>query len=97
MAKAIASLDAFIQKWKAQSGKYTGDYLITPEGLVRNNMDEELGRGGYYQERACTSESQVMMVRGYLRAYQATKETRYLTTAQTFADALIKYFFFGVL
>ena len=97
MTKAIASLDAFIQKWKAQSGKYTGDYLITPEGLVRNNMDEELGRGGYYQERACTSESQVMMVRGYLRAYQATKETRYLTTAQTFADALIKYFFFGVI
>ena len=96
MTTAIASLDTFVQHWKAKSGHYTGDYLITPEGLVRNNMDEEQGRGGYYQERACTSESQVMMVRGYLRAYQATKESRYLSAAHTFADALIKYFFFGV-
>ncbi|GEM_PF-2099980 len=97
MSTAITSLDGFIQKWKAQKDKYTGDYLITPEGLIRNNMDDELGRGGYYQERACTSESQVMMVRGYVRAYQATKESRYLTSARTFADALIKYFFFGVI
>ena len=62
-AAAIASLDTFIQHWKAKSGKYSGTYLITPEALVRNNMDDELGRGGYYQERACTSERQVMMVR----------------------------------
>ncbi len=100
MATAIGNLDTFIHRWTARSGKspggYSGDYIITPEGLVRNNMDEEQGRGGYYQERACTSESQVMMVRGYLRAYQATKENRYLTVAHTFADALIKYFFFGV-
>ncbi|MEI7694876.1 MAG: hypothetical protein WCI64_04410 [Chlorobium sp.] len=96
-AAAIASLDTFIQHWKAKSGKFSGTYLITPEALVRNNMDEEQGRGGYYQERASTSESQVMMVRGYLRAYQATKESRYLTTARSFADALLKYFFFGVI
>ncbi len=101
MKTAIASLDAFIHRWTARSAKspgdYSGDYIITPEGLVRNNMDEESGRGGYYHFRASTSESQVMMVRGYLKAYQATKITQYLIMARTIADALIKYFFFGVI
>lgn len=92
---AIASLDAFLHRWKAKAGNYTGDYITTPEGLVRNNMDDEQGRGGYYQEYACTSESQVMMARGYLRAYQATGESRYLQNARTAMQALIRYFFFG--
>ncbi|MFZ4524606.1 MAG: hypothetical protein ACOYOE_03420 [Chlorobium sp.] len=101
MTIAIDNLDAFIHRWTARSekshGGYSGDYIITPEGLVRNNMDEESGRGGYYHFRASTSESQVMMARGYLKAYQATKNIQYLTMARTIADALIKYFFFGVI
>ena len=93
MTTPIARLDAFIQRWTAR----TGDYIKTPEGLICNNMDEESGRDGYYQCRASTSESQVMMIRGYIRAYQATKDNHYLTVARTFADALVKYFFFGTL
>ena len=93
MTTALGKLDTFIQHWTGR----TGDYIITPEALVCNNMDEESGRGGYYQCRASTSESQVMMLRGYLRAYQTTKEIHYLTFARTLADALVKYFFFGTL
>jgi len=93
MTTALGKLDSFVQHWTGR----TGDYIITPEALVCNNMDEESGRGGYYQCRASTSESQVMMLRGYLRAYQTTKEIHYLTFARSLADALVKYFFFGML
>lgn len=93
-ATAIAKLDTFVQHWTAQSG--TTDYMMTNEGLVLDNMNGQKGGGGYYQKGACTSESQVLMLRGYLRAYQATNESHYLSMARILGYALINYFFFKI-
>lgn len=94
-ATAIAKLDTFVQHWTAPCG--SADYMMTSEGLVLDNMNRQRGGGGYYHNGASTSESQVMMLRGYLRAYQATNESHYLTMARILGYALINYFFFKVI
>src|SRR5689334_3408020 len=67
-------------------------YLIANDGIVKNNLQFELGRGGYLPNDSATSESQLLLIRGYARAYLATHKAAYLVQAQKFADAYIDAF-----
>lgn len=69
-------------------------YLLTSDGLGKNSMQFEEGRGGYFPTNSGTTETQALLIRGALRAYAATGVTTYLENARKYADALIKYYFF---
>ena len=67
-------------------------YIMTKEGLVLNSMAGELGRGGYTQGNASTSEAQLLTARGYMRAFEVTRDGKYLTRGALLGDAYVKYF-----
>ena len=67
-------------------------YIMTKEGLVLNSMAGELGRGGYTQGNASTSESQLLTARGYMRAFEVTRDSKYLTRGTLLGNAYVKYF-----
>jgi hypothetical protein len=69
-------------------------YILTSDGLGKNAMQYEEGRGGYFPTNSGTTETQALLIRGALRAYAATGVTTYLDNARKYADALIKYYFF---
>lgn len=77
---------------------YTDDpeiYLVSGDGLCRNNMHYESGRAGYLPNDAATSESQALLTRGYIRHYIATGQQTSLANARLLANAAIQYFFLG--
>lgn len=77
---------------------YTADpeiYLVSGDGICRNNMHYESGRAGYLPNDASTSESQALLARGYVRHYLATGRAASLANARILANAAIRYFFLG--
>lgn len=70
-------------------------YLVSGDGLVRNNMHVEAGRAGYLPNDTSTSESQALLARGYARYYLASGDIKALNNARKLADAALNYFFAG--
>lgn len=70
-------------------------YLLSGDGLVRNNMHVEDGRAGYLPNDTSTSESQALLARGYARYYLASGDVKALNNARKLADAALSYFFAG--
>ncbi|MFT9121491.1 MAG: hypothetical protein ABF461_04265 [Zymomonas mobilis subsp. pomaceae] len=68
-------------------------YLVSGDGLVRNNMHVEAGRAGYLPNDAATSESQVLLARGYARYYLASGNAAALNNARTLIKAALGCFF----
>ncbi|TQL16892.1 hypothetical protein FBY58_0442 [Zymomonas mobilis] len=67
-------------------------YLVSGDGLVRNNMHVEDGRAGYLPSDTATSESQALLARGYARYYLASGDITALNNARKLADAALSYF-----
>lgn len=69
-------------------------YILTSDGLGKNSMSFELGRGGYFPSGSGTSETQLMLIKGACEAYKATGTTTYLEAAKNYASCFIKYYCF---
>jgi len=69
-------------------------YILTADGLGKNSMQYEVGRGGYFPSSSATTETQAMLIKGACEAYRATGISGYLDKARLYADALITYFCF---
>ena len=90
----IISLHNFVER-------YTGDaamgedanYLINKAGVVNNSLHYESGRGSYLPSNAATSESQVLLALGYIRAYEATGIPVFRERAIKFTDAYLENYF----
>ncbi|WP_235600920.1 MULTISPECIES: hypothetical protein [unclassified Sphingobium] len=90
----IISLHNFVER-------YTGDaavgedanYLVNNAGVVNNSLHYESGRGSYLPSNAATSESQVLLALGYIRAYEATGIPVFKERAIKFTDAYLENYF----
>ena len=69
-------------------------YILTSDGLGKNSMQYELGRGGYFPSGSGTSETQLILIKGACEAYRATGITTYLDNAKKYAASYIKYYCF---
>ena len=90
----IISLHNFVER-------YTGDaavgedanYLVNNAGVVNNSLHYESGRGSYLPSNAATSESQVLLALGYIRAYEATGIPIFKDRAVRFTNAYLENYF----
>jgi len=73
-----------------------GRQLVTFEYLVKNNLHIEIGRGGYLDAGAATSEGQALMIKAYAKLHRITGKTAYLIEAKRYFNAFIIYFAAGV-
>lgn len=81
--------------------RYTGNaavgedanYLINRAGVVNNSLHFESGRGNYLPSNAATSESQVLLALGYIRAFEATGIQALKDRAVKYTDAYIRHYF----
>jgi len=94
LVSMIISLHHFVER-------YTGDaavgedanYLVNKAGVVNNSLHFESGRGNYLPSNAATSESQVLLALGYIRAYEATGIEELKTRAIHYTDAYMAHYF----
>jgi hypothetical protein len=68
--------------------EYQNRVLIGETGLIVNAYHDDLGRGGYFNQDSGTSEGQLLMINGCLRAYQVTGNASWLNRALFMAAAL---------
>jgi len=69
---------------------------IRSQDLYLNSLHGEIGRGSYFPSTTGTTESQLLVARGYLKAYQATGLASYLTRAKDAVNAFFDFYGFGV-
>lgn len=75
---------------------FTDLFVLNPEGVLANNrhiIDHTAMQG--MPSNDCTTEGQSLLVLGFIYAYYATKDRRYLEGAEFYADAYFKYFYAG--
>lgn len=71
-------------------------YVLNPEGLLANNRHFIAETRMEYQPNGDgTTEGQVIHVLGYIYAYRATGDQRYLDAAEFHWDAYVQYFYAG--
>lgn len=90
----IISLHQFVERYtgNAAVGEDT-NYLVNNAGVVNNSLHYESGRGSYLPTNAATSESQVLLALGYIRAYEATGIPVFKERAIKYTDAYIDHYF----
>lgn len=76
--------------------RHADRYVINQQGVIANNRhfigDTQME---YQPDGDGTSEGQVLLVLGYLHAYQGTLDTRYLEAAEYHWQAYVDYFYRG--
>jgi hypothetical protein len=71
-------------------------HIRTQDSIYLNSLQQEIGRGGYFTGTTATTESQLMVIRGFMAAYAATGTALYLTRAEEALASFYATYGFGV-
>lgn len=100
VAIAMAMIEGHHRFLEANTGT-TNDasvdhFVLNPEGVLSNNR-HFIGRTQqqYQPNGDATTEGQSLLILGYLYAYFATKNPKYLTAATKYWDAYVEFFYAG--